>query len=79
VGNLPVDLPVKAVAALWESLQKAEDLQDRLTEDLGLTHFEGRSWRGFHHHTCLVMLAYGFLLREGLLRPPALESVLVAL
>jgi SRSO17 transposase len=28
--------------------------------DLGLDHFEGRSWRGFHHHGCLVMLAYGF-------------------
>jgi SRSO17 transposase len=28
--------------------------------ELGLDHFEGRSWRGFHHHACLVMLAYGF-------------------
>jgi SRSO17 transposase len=27
---------------------------------LGLDHFEGRSWRGFHHHACLVMVAYGF-------------------
>jgi len=31
-----------------------------LTAELGLDHFEGRSWRGFHHHVCLVMLAYGF-------------------
>jgi SRSO17 transposase len=30
--------------------------------ELGLDHFEGRSWRGFHHHACLVMLAYGFRL-----------------
>jgi SRSO17 transposase len=29
-------------------------------EELGLGHFEGRSWRGFHHHACLVMLAHGF-------------------
>jgi hypothetical protein len=28
--------------------------------DLGLGHFEGRSWRGFHHHACLVMLAHAF-------------------
>jgi SRSO17 transposase len=28
--------------------------------ELGLDHFEGRSWRGFHHHGCLFMLAYGF-------------------
>ena len=35
-------------------------------EELGLNHFEGRSWRGFHHHACLVMLAYGFLTLEPL-------------
>jgi SRSO17 transposase len=29
--------------------------------ELGLDHFEGRSWRGFHHHTCLVVLAYALL------------------
>jgi SRSO17 transposase len=32
----------------------------RQCEELGLDHFEGRSWRGFHHHACLVMLAFGF-------------------
>jgi len=32
----------------------------QLKEELGLDHFEGRSWRGFHHHACLVMLAYSF-------------------
>jgi SRSO17 transposase len=31
---------------------------------LGLDDFEGCSWRGFHHHACLVMVAYGFLLWE---------------
>ncbi len=36
----------------------------QLHEELGLGHFEGRSWRGFHHHTCLVMLAFGFRLWE---------------
>jgi SRSO17 transposase len=35
-----------------------------LMEELGLDHFEGRSWRGFHHHACLVALAFGFRLRE---------------
>jgi SRSO17 transposase len=37
-----------------------------MKEELGLNHFEGRSWRGFHHHACLVMLAYGFLVLEQL-------------
>jgi len=35
-----------------------------LREKFGLDHFEGRSWRGFHHHACLVMLAFGFDLLE---------------
>jgi SRSO17 transposase len=37
-----------------------------MKEELGLAHFEGRSWRGFHHHVCLVMMAYGFLALEQL-------------
>ena len=36
----------------------------QMKEELGLDHYEGRSWRGFHHHACLVMLAYGFLALE---------------
>ena len=36
-----------------------------LMKELGLDHFEGRSWRGFHHHACLVMLAYGFRFFRG--------------
>ncbi len=35
-----------------------------MKEELGLDHFEGRSWRGFHHHVALVILAYGFLALE---------------
>jgi SRSO17 transposase len=35
-----------------------------LQAKLGLNQFEGRSWRGFHHHACLVMLGYGFLLAQ---------------
>ena len=38
----------------------------QMKEELGLDHFEGRSWRGFHHHACLVTLAYGFLALERL-------------
>jgi SRSO17 transposase len=32
-----------------------------LKDDLGLDHFEGRSWRGWNHHVVLVLLAYAFL------------------
>ena len=35
-----------------------------MKEELGLDHFEGRSWHGFHRHGVMVMLAYGFLTLE---------------
>src|SRR3954451_3848952 len=41
-----------------------------LKQELGLDHFEGRGWRGFHHHATLCLAAYGFLVRERSLLPP---------
>ncbi len=35
-----------------------------LKQELGLGHFEGRNWRGFHHHATLCIAAYGFLIAE---------------
>ena len=55
VGN-SLAAPSQAEAAR----RAAAEARAMLTTDLGMDHFEGRSWRGFHHHTCLVMLAYGF-------------------
>jgi SRSO17 transposase len=40
---------------------KIEQSYQQLKEELGLDHFEGRSWRGLHHHLTLCFLAYGFL------------------
>jgi SRSO17 transposase len=40
---------------------KIEQGYQQLKEELGLDHFEGRSWRGLHHHLTLCFLAYGFL------------------
>jgi hypothetical protein len=39
------------------------DYED-LKQELGLGHFEGRGWRGFHHHATLCIVAYGFLVAE---------------
>ena len=41
------------------------DYQD-LKQDLGLGHYEGRGWRGFHHHASLSIAAYGFLMAQRL-------------
>ena len=45
------------------------DYQD-LKQELGLGHYEGRNWRGFHHHASLCIAAYGFLIAERGLFPP---------
>lgn len=37
-----------------------------LKQELGLGHYEGRNWRGFHHHASLCIAAYGFLVLERL-------------
>ena len=41
------------------------DYQD-LKQEFGLGHYEGRGWRGFHHHASLSIAAYGFLMAERL-------------
>jgi SRSO17 transposase len=46
------------------------DYQD-LKQEIGLGHFEGRGWRGFHHHATLCIAAYGFLISEREAIPPS--------
>jgi len=41
-----------------------------LKQEFGLGHFEGRGWRGFHHHATLCIAAYGFLISERETIPP---------
>src|SRR4029077_17363143 len=46
------------------------DYQD-LKQEVGLGHFEGRGWRGFHHHAALCIAAYGYLISERETIPPS--------
>jgi SRSO17 transposase len=46
------------------------DYQD-LKQEIGLGHYEGRGWRGFHHHASLCIAAYGFLIAEREAIPPS--------
>ena len=63
-SNLRVGTSRIQAVRLWNSRWPVEQGYQQMKEELGLNHFEGRWWRGFHHHTCLVMLAYGFLALE---------------
>ena len=64
LSNLPAGTSCKGAVRLWKSRWPVEQGYQQLKEELGLDHFEGRSWRGLHHHTALALLAYGFLLLE---------------
>jgi SRSO17 transposase len=63
-SNLPANAARLRAVRLWRSRWPVGRGYQQVKEELGLDHFEGRSWRGFHHHACLVMLAFGFLALE---------------
>jgi SRSO17 transposase len=61
LSNLPPDTPLEELAALIKARWACEQAHQQLKEELGLDHFEGRSWRGLHHHALLCRLAFAFL------------------
>lgn len=60
-ANLPADAPLKALAAAIKARWICEQAHQQLKEELGLDHFEGRSWTGLHRHALMTMIAYAFL------------------
>ena len=66
LSNLPATATLADGASLWKTRWHVEQGYQQLKEELGLDHFEGRSWPGFHHHATLCFLAYGFLALERL-------------
>jgi SRSO17 transposase len=61
LSNLPPDTSLKRLASLIKARWVCEQAHQQLKEELGLDHFEGRSWRGLHRHTLLTLIAYLFL------------------
>jgi SRSO17 transposase len=64
LSNLPARTSRLRAVRVWKQRWRIEQGHQQMKEELGLDHFEGRSWRGFHHHAAMVLLAYGFLLLE---------------
>ena len=60
-SNLPEDTSRRDLVRLAKRRWWVEHSYRELKDELGLDHFEGRSWRGWHHHVTLTMLAYLFL------------------
>ena len=70
LSNLPADTPAERLARLARLRWTVELDYRQLKGELGLDHYEGRSYAGFHHHTALVTCAHAFLTLERLC-PPA--------
>ena len=62
--DLPGQSSVRQLVRVAKSRHWVEQDYQQMKEELGLDHFEGRSWTGWHHHVTLVMLAHAFLQRE---------------
>jgi len=61
LSNLPADVPLKRLAGVVKARWVCEQAHQQMKEELGLDHFEGRSWQGLHRHALMTMIAFLFL------------------
>jgi SRSO17 transposase len=71
LSTLPQDIPFARLVDLAKLRWRIERDYQELKQEIGLGHFEGRGWRGFHHHATLCIAAYGFLISERETIPPS--------
>jgi SRSO17 transposase len=72
LSTVPATISVADLVRLAKLRWRIERDYQELKDELGLDHFEGRGWRGFHHHGALCIAAYAFLAAErATLSPPA--------
>jgi SRSO17 transposase len=61
LANLPFETKLRSLAAIVKARWICEQAHQQVKEELGLDHFEGRSWQGLHRHALMTMIAYAFL------------------
>jgi SRSO17 transposase len=61
LASLPAETPLEELAATIKARWVCEQAHQQLKEELGLDHFEGRSWTGLHRHALMTMIAFAFL------------------
>ena len=71
LSTLPPATKLKELVRIAKHRWIIERDYEELKQELGLGHYEGRGWRGFHHHATLCIAAYGFLVSERSLFSPA--------
>lgn len=70
LSSLPGTTPLRTLVRLGKLRWRIERDYQELKGELGLDHFEGRTWAGFHHHVALCAAAHAFLARRRALFPP---------
>ncbi|MFC7739539.1 IS701 family transposase [Roseomonas sp. GCM10028921] len=70
LSNLPPRTPLRRLVHTAKARWLIERDYQELKQEIGLGHYEGRGWRGFHHHASLCIAALGFLVAERCLFPP---------
>src|SRR5580692_2602998 len=71
LSTLPADIGLRELVDLAKLRWRIERDYLELKQEVGLGHFEGRGWRGFHHHATMCIAAYGFLVSERETIPPS--------
>ncbi len=61
LSNLPATASLRELASVIKARWVCEQAHQQMKQELGLDHYEGRSWRGLHHHALLSMIAFAFL------------------
>ena len=70
-STLPANIGFRQFVDIAKLRWRIERDYHELKQEVGLGHFEGRGWRGFHHHATLCIAAYGFLVSERETIPPS--------
>src|SRR6267154_1469304 len=71
LSTLPERISFRRLVDLAKLRWRIERDYQELKQEVGLGHYEGRGWRGFHHHATLCIAAYGFLIAERAAIPPS--------
>lgn len=71
LATLPPETDLPTLVDIVKLRWRIERDYEELKSEIGLAHYEGRGWRGFHHHATLCIAAYGFLIRERAAFPPS--------
>jgi SRSO17 transposase len=72
--SLPEETSLRQLVQIAKMRWRVERDYEELKSEIGLNHYEGRGWRGFHHHITMSLAAYAFLVAERCLFPPEEEA-----